>query len=181
MADLSPDRVKALMQTFNQALGVECVHCHVAERWTDESKAAFGTARNMYRMVQVLNQRLEGVGVVSCWTCHGGQQQPARQPGPPFDAEMARWPADLASAPDGLKVTMAVYNVALGVGCDHCHTGGDWKTAEKRAMKLVSTMTGLFDEFPKYMPAGTRTQCFMCHKGSTKPVAHAPGIMPGLL
>ena len=36
-------------------------------------------------------------------------------------------------------------------------------------MKLVKTMNAMFEEFPKYMPATARTQCYMCHKGSTKP------------
>ena len=33
----------------------------------------------------------------------------------------------------------------------------------------VSVMSSLFEEFPKYMPHTARTQCYMCHKGSTKP------------
>jgi hypothetical protein len=36
-------------------------------------------------------------------------------------------------------------------------------------MKLIPKMLSMFDEFPKYMPKGARTQCYMCHKGSTKP------------
>ena len=64
-------------------------------------------------------------------------------------------------------VTLA-FNRALGVTCDHCHTA-DWKGYAKPPMKLVKTMNAMFEEFPKYMPATARTQCYMCHKGSTKP------------
>jgi photosynthetic reaction center cytochrome c subunit len=154
---------------YNKALGVECTHCHVEGNWRDDSKAAFGTAGNMSRMVAALNRdQLREIGEISCWTCHGGQVKPARQPRAPFDAELAKWPADLASSPDSLKFAMAVYDVALGVSCDHCHVA-DWKQPEKKAMRTVSAMKAMFEEFPKYMPETARTQCYMCHKGSTKP------------
>jgi hypothetical protein len=154
---------------YNKALGVECTHCHVDGKWTDESKPQFATARNMARMVTALNGGpLRDVGEVACWTCHSGQVKPARQPRPALDVELAKWPAELASSPASLKLGMAVYNVALGVGCDHCHVA-DWKAAEKKPMRTVATMTAMFDEFPKYMPETARTQCYMCHKGSTKP------------
>lgn len=157
---------------YNKALGVECTHCHVVDNWSDDSKPPFATARKMSRMVQVLNgERLKDIGEVSCWTCHGGQVRPARQPRPALDAELAMWPAELQSAPDGLKLGMAVYNVALGVTCDHCHVA-DWKRADKAPMRTVAKMTAMFDEFPKYMPETARTQCYMCHKGSTKPKRH---------
>jgi hypothetical protein len=154
---------------YNKALGVECTHCHVAGKWSDDSQPPFATARNMSRMVELLNREpLRDIGEVSCWTCHGGHEKPARQPRPALDAELARWPADLASAPDSLKLGMAVYDVALGVSCDHCHVA-DWKRAEKKPMRTVEKMTAMFDLFPKYMPETARTQCYMCHKGSTKP------------
>jgi hypothetical protein len=40
-------------------------------------------------------------------------------------------------------------------------------------MKLVRRMTAMFEEFPKFMPPTARTQCWMCHKGKTKPEARA--------
>ena len=63
---------------------------------------------------------------------------------------------------------MAVYTATLGTECDHCHTA-DWKDGSKPQMQTVKTMGALFQEFPKYMPAGARTQCYMCHKGSPHP------------
>ena len=158
------------MEFFNRSLGVECVHCHVDGTWADDTKPQFGIARNMARMVAAVNDRLGKPGRVTCWSCHRGQVQPSRQPRPLFDAELERWPAELAKAPENLKLTMSVYNVALGVTCDHCHTK-DWRSTEKAPMKLVGTMNGFFELFPKFMPATARTQCFMCHKGSTTPPA----------
>jgi hypothetical protein len=154
---------------YNKALGVECTHCHIEDRWNDESKPQFATARNMARMVEALNgDQLRDIGEVSCWTCHGGQAKPARQPRAPFDAELAKWPAELADVPEPQKFAMAVYNVALGVGCDHCHVA-DWKRNDKKPMRIVASMTAMFDVFPKYMPEKAQTQCYMCHKGTTKP------------
>ena len=160
------------MDEYNRALGVECVHCHVPDRWTDESKSQFATARNMQRMVGELNDRLlREIGTVSCWTCHRGEVRPSRLPRELLDAELTRWPADLSITPENTKLTMAVYAVTLGAGCDHCHNPADWKDAAKRPMQLVSRMNAMFAEFPKFMPPTARTQCFMCHKGNTKPPA----------
>ncbi len=155
---------------YNKALGVECTHCHVEGKWSDESKSPFATARNMARMVKALNRdQLRDIGEISCWTCHGGQEKPARQPRAPFDAELAKWPAELADTPQSLKFTMGVYNVALGVSCDYCHAIENWKAPDKKPMRTVANMSAMFEEFPKYMPETARTQCYMCHKGSTKP------------
>jgi hypothetical protein len=162
--------IRARMELYNRALGVECTHCHVEGAWADDSKPAFGIARRMSEMVPVINGRLDKTDRVGCWTCHRGEVRPSRQPRPLFDAELEKWPAALASAPEGLKVTMSVYNVALGVTCDHCH-GPDWKSGDKSAFRMARTMNGLFELFPKYMPPTARTQCYMCHKGSLKPPA----------
>ncbi len=165
-----PD-VQTRMQFYNRALGVECTHCHVENKWTDPAKPQFAIAANMTRMVAVVNDQLGARDRVSCWTCHAGARVPPRQPRSALDAELAKWPPALASAPESLKLGMAVYNVALGVGCDHCHNPADWKDMSKRPMKMVASMNGLFEIFPKHMPPTARTQCFMCHKGSIKPVA----------
>src|SRR3954466_3423829 len=158
--------VRAAMEKIDRALGVECTHCHVQDQWRDDSKEAFATAKNMMAMVKAVNGQLSEIGSVSCWTCHAGQQKPSRLPGDKLAAEQAKWPAGV---PEDRKLAMAVYDVTLGVGCEHCHDPADWKNADKPAMKRVPRMTALFDLFPKYMPAAARPQCFMCHKGRTKP------------
>ena len=170
MGDLSKDQAQRVMDEFDRALGVECSYCHVQGQWLDDSKPAFATSQSMYRMVHDLNDGLLlDVGTISCWTCHRGQVHPSRLPRPKLDEELARWPKELASADEGKKLVMAVYSVTLGVKCDYCHTEGDWKNAVKPPMKLVSRMNAMFAEFPKYMPPATRTQCWMCHQGVTKP------------
>jgi len=174
LTGLSPEEMRLQMESFTRALGVECTHCHVAERWTDESKPAFATARNMIRMVREINGRLlADVGKVTCWSCHGGQVAPSRFPSAELDKRLAEWPSGV---PETRKMAMTVYAVTLGVTCEHCHVTGDWAKAEKTPMKLVARMTAMFDEFPKYMPATARTQCWMCHKGARTPKTEpAPG------
>ena len=162
--------IEPMMQTLNRALGVECTHCHVAEQWHDASKPAFAIARNMMRMVQTLNtEHLQHTKGVSCWTCHAGQTRPERMPPEKFSAELEKWPEALANAEEGMKLTMAVYGAALGVSCEYCHVANDWQARTRPAYQMVSVMNGMFEVFPKFMPASARTQCWMCHKGSTTP------------
>jgi hypothetical protein len=153
---------------FNRALGVACTHCHVEGNWSATGKPPFETARKMIAMVAELNKLLAPRDPIACVTCHGGQVRPERQPRPLLDEQLARWPQELAAAPEPLKITMAVYNIALGVECAHCHSA-DWKARDKAPMNTVPVMNQLFTVFPAYMPAGARTQCYMCHKGSTDP------------
>jgi glutaredoxin len=170
---LGEDKLRAVMEEYNRALDVDCSHCHITDRWADESKPQFQTARKMGRMVSEINERLlRDVGQVSCWTCHRGEVRPSRLPLELLDAELTRWPSELSNAKEITKRVMTVYAVSLGVGCDHCHETNNWKEASKRPMQLVSRMNAMFAEFPKYMPSTARTQCWMCHKGSNKPPAH---------
>jgi hypothetical protein len=167
--------VDRIMRAFNRALGVECAFCHVQDQWENESKPQFATARRMFQMVEVLNEnQLAKTSGVSCWTCHAGQTKPSRLPRPSLDAEMVKWPAELAGSPEGVKLTMSVYDVSLHVGCTHCHSSADWKSDTKPAYKMVARMKAMFTVFPQYMPATARTQCWMCHKGSTEPKRRKP-------
>jgi len=168
-------KVDSIMQAFNRALGVECVACHVKDKWDDESKAQFATARKMFQMVKALNEnQLAGTSGVSCWTCHAGQTKPSRLPRPLLDEELARWPAELNNVAQSVKLTMSVYDVTLHVSCNYCHVPADWKSNRKSAYKMVARMNSMFTVFPQYMPPTARTQCWMCHKGSTEPQRRKP-------
>jgi hypothetical protein len=129
----------------------------------------------MFQMVKVLNEnQLAKTSGVSCWTCHAGQTKPSRLPGALLNVEVAKWPAELASAPERLKLTMSVYDVSLHVGCTHCHSPTDWKSNAKSAYRMVALMKSMFTVFPQYMPPTAATQCWMCHKGSTEPKRRKP-------
>ncbi len=167
--------VEPIMRSLNRALGVQCVACHVQDQWDNDAKPQFATARKMFQMVKVLNEnQLAGTRGVSCWTCHAGQTTPSRLPRTSLDAELANWPADLGHSPASLKTTMSVYDVTLHKSCDFCHLKTDWKSDRKSAFKMVARMTSMFKVFPQYMPAGARTQCWMCHKGAKKPERRKP-------
>ena len=145
-----PMDVKLQMDAINRALGVNCEFCHVPDDWKSSAKAPFATAQKMMQMVAAVNaNQLAGTSGVACWTCHQGQRTPSRLPQAALAAERDRWPASLADASDGLKLTMTVNNVALGVGCDHCHDPTDWKSSAKPPYKMYARMTAMFDVFPK--------------------------------
>jgi Photosynthetic reaction centre cytochrome C subunit len=160
--------VDRTMKLFNSALGVECTFCHVEGDWKDGSKAPFKTAAAMWQMVQTLNsEQLANTGGVTCVTCHAGRLMPSRIPPEKWQAVADHWPA---SAAENMKLTMSVYSASLGVGCDHCHDPADWKSTVKPQFAVTRRMVAMFDVFPRFMPPGARTQCYMCHKGNKQPI-----------
>ena len=55
LGQLGDEKLRVVMEEYNRALGVGCAHCHVPDRWAEESKPQFATARNMNRMVAEVN------------------------------------------------------------------------------------------------------------------------------
>jgi hypothetical protein len=160
----------AKLDEYNRALGVDCTHCHVQDQWQDDSKPAKAQARKMREMVTLLNTSLlRGIGEVKCWTCHGGRAQPARVPQDAIDAQLARWPAAIADASAGTKLTMAVFAASTGLRCAQCHDPSDWKRVATDKMRMVPRMAKLFPAVQPFMPPEAKTQCYMCHKGTNKP------------
>ncbi len=82
------------MKFFTRSLGVRCTHCHVGEEgkplstydFASDKKANKAIARDMMRMVRRINTReLPAIGglmdaQVTCYTCHRGSKEPARNP-----------------------------------------------------------------------------------------------------
>jgi hypothetical protein len=165
---------RAKLDEYNRALGVECAHCHVPDQWQDDAKPAKATARKMIEMVPLLNGKLRGIGEVSCWTCHRGEAQPSRVAQEALDAQIARWPANIANAHESTKLTMAVYSASTGLRCGQCHDVTDWKRKDTDKMRMVPRMLALFGVMQPFMPPTARTQCFTCHKGSNKPEKDPP-------
>src|SRR3954453_11405334 len=81
-----------LMRSFNAALGVECVHCHVQGNFAADDKPEKETGRKMIAMTEEINGKFEAGKVhVACFTCHRGQKEPvvnapAREPAAPKPA-----------------------------------------------------------------------------------------------
>jgi len=159
--------VKARMQAWSKALGVECVHCHIQDNWQDESKPAFEFAGRMSKMLDALNAgALKAVEPITCWTCHRGRSIPARIPRAAWEKIRDDHQAELANRP-----THAVYPASLGVDCSHCHEP-DRALDTKPSKAMVATMMPIFEEIPKHFDKARRapvTQCYMCHQGQVKP------------
>jgi hypothetical protein len=72
-----------VMHLMRASLGTRCDFCHVAEgnRYDLDTKKEKETARAMIRMVLAINKEsFEGRTVVTCNTCHRGQERPVRVP-----------------------------------------------------------------------------------------------------
>jgi len=74
---LPSDRLMSIMFAFKGSLGVECTFCHVKDQWEKDDKETKQVARKMIKLVETDNQQLGGIGRVTCFTCHKGQQRPA--------------------------------------------------------------------------------------------------------
>ncbi len=77
--DTPRERVLAAMQSFTQALGVNCNYCHVQDRAADELRTK-AVARQMMTLARDINQKVpqavskpaDQATPVSCTTCHRG-------------------------------------------------------------------------------------------------------------
>ena len=162
--------VDARMQAWSKALGVECVHCHVPDNWTDASKPTFAFAQRMSGMLAALNAGpLREVGEISCWTCHRGRSIPARLARETWETIRADHITEFADRPNR-AIAMSVYAASLGVDCSHCHETD--RTLNTKAPKaMVAKMLPIFEEIPKHFEKARMpvTQCFMCHQGRVTP------------
>ena len=77
---LPAERLEKVMFAFKAALGVEdCTFCHVKDQWEKDDKQNKQIARKMIKMTRDLNNiYVGGIGRVSCFTCHRGQQRPPK-------------------------------------------------------------------------------------------------------
>ncbi len=163
--------VQSRMDAWSKALGVECVHCHVAGQWADASKPTFDFARRMSRMLDALNAGpVKDLGGISCRTCHRGRAVPARVPPEAWETIRADHADEFAAAPNR-AIAMSVYAASLGVDCSHCHEA-DRALNTKAPKAMVARMLPIFDEIPKHFDKAVRmprTQCYMCHQGNVSP------------
>ena len=75
------------------------------------------------------------------------------------------WAVQTQAADTQEHAATHAYDVALGVGCEHCRRL-DGRT--KRAHQTVALMSTIFDLIPTYFDSAVRaprTQCYMCHQG----------------
>lgn len=86
LKDMPAARLLGVMEFgYARSLGVNCTHCHVADKWELEEKPQKQIAREMVAMVTQINgEMLKGTKnlksatpTVNCTTCHRGQVIPA--------------------------------------------------------------------------------------------------------
>jgi tetratricopeptide (TPR) repeat protein len=89
-ADFPPERLRAVMLGFTDALGVGCAHCHSGEEGQPLSTYDFvsdanpnkNRARAMYRLLGAVNDHLDEIEPSGeevnmwCHTCHQGKPRP---------------------------------------------------------------------------------------------------------
>src|SRR5262249_845068 len=117
MKGMPASRLMSAMTRLTQFLGVDCVHCHVADAFDKDDKPAKQTARKMFELVRTINTTLNS-NSVTCYTCHRGQPHPASMPPPESNPS----PKPAAPAPEirpagaGINVDMILdkYVQALG-------------------------------------------------------------------
>jgi outer membrane lipoprotein-sorting protein len=119
------DEFMDTMGFFSAATGLNCQDCHVGESGGDWAKYADetprkATARRMMAMVAGINKaNFGGRRVVSCWSCHGGNNVPEFVPdlAVQYSNELPRDPFQISrSDPDGpsIDAVLGKYLQALG-------------------------------------------------------------------
>jgi len=112
--DIPRPQLLQTMQAFNQALGVQCSHCHQfvgpgdpMNDMASDVKPQKNAARAMMRMAAAINPQVatgvnktpETATRVGCWTCHRGQAIPETPPALPAPAGRGAPGAAPAGAP----------------------------------------------------------------------------------
>ena len=71
------------MNSWSQALGVSCGHCHNTDNFSSDEKEKKLIAREMVTMGNMISQKLKTIKglsdrpIVNCTTCHRGELKPA--------------------------------------------------------------------------------------------------------
>lgn len=88
------EQMDSIMVHFAKSLGVKCNYCHVRDEKTDKFDFARDgnvhkdIARSMMKMTNRINKKYFGspeTPIVTCFSCHNGQESPGRFP--PKDEE----------------------------------------------------------------------------------------------
>ena len=87
LKDIPAARFLRIMDAgYSRALGVNCDHCHVEDRWAADEKRPKRAAREMMAMTGQINDllvKMENIDntepAVNCTTCHRGYVKPALQ------------------------------------------------------------------------------------------------------
>jgi hypothetical protein len=193
--------IRFVMQGFAQALGVQCVYCHVQGDFASDTNPKKETARKMIAMVRQIDASFPssdgvfpaGYHEVDCITCHRGSAKPEIKATREFfnRNESLGNPTPPPTPGVNLKVlapdtqvhgegsVMHDFRDALNVDCGYCHGGGkpfeaDLNPRKETARKMITLVRQINANFPGTgaFPVGTQAvTCFTCHRGDTNPVS----------
>jgi Photosynthetic reaction centre cytochrome C subunit len=193
--------MRFVMQSFNEALGVQCTYCHMQGDFADDSNPKKEIARKMIGMVRMIDTTFpSSVGVfpdgyheVDCITCHRGNVKPeitapkkfynrgnslgnpAPEQRPGISLKLL--PAD--THVHGADSLMGEFRDALSVDCNYCHGGGkpqefDLNPRKDMARKMIMLVRQINSNFPGTgtFPTGNQmVTCWTCHRGDVNPVS----------
>ncbi len=199
---LAPDAdIPFVMRNFNQALGVQCVYCHMQGDFASDANPKKEVARKMLAMVRQIDASFPssagvfpaGYHEVDCNTCHRGSVKPETKAPKEFfnRAESLGSPPPVIRPGVNLKVlppdtrvhgegsVMHDFRDALNVDCGYCHGGGkpfetDGNPRKDIARRMIALVRQVNANFPGtgVYPVGTQmVACYTCHRGEPHPAA----------
>ncbi len=201
---LSPKSdIPFIMQFFNEALGVQCVYCHVEGDFAAEGQPKKDMARKMISMGRIIATSFpssagvfpDGYHEVDCLTCHRGKVKPETVAPQKYynranslgDGPFPENPGvSLKLLPPDTPVhggdsVMGQFRDALNVDCSYCHGGDkpmetDINPRKDMARKMIMLVRQINANFPNtgVFPVGTQVvTCYTCHRGDTHPMSIA--------
>jgi len=193
--------VQFIMRSFNEALGVQCVYCHLEGDYAAEGNPKKDMARKMISMGRVIDTSFpsgngvfpDGYHEVDCLTCHRGNVKPETVAPKKYynrgnslgDGPFPQRPAiSLKVLPPGTPVhgpdsLMGEFRDALSVDCAYCHGGDkpqeiDVNPRKDVARKMIMLVRQINANFPGtgVFPVGPQVvTCYTCHRGDTHPMS----------
>src|SRR5438128_589999 len=190
-----------VMQSFNEALGVQCTYCHVQGDFAADTNPKKETARKMIAMVRLIDTSFpssagvfpDGYHEVDCSTCHRGSVKPetvaprkfynrgnslgAPPPEQRPGISLKLLPPD--THVHGADSLMGEFRDALSVDCNYGHGGGrpqevDINPRKYIARKMIMLVRQINSNFTGMIvfPVGDQAvTCWTCHCGDTHPVS----------
>lgn len=177
-------------------LGVQCEFCHYGTDLDKDGKKEKDDARKYFEITQYVDDTyFRGRPRITCWSCHMGQQEPARYKMDEkaiadakdeigLKPEDEQKPAEevfkniqkLKGLPAGrIPQVMALYSAAVGKDCSFCHVPNKWEADDKRNKQTArEMMTMTQDVLAKFFNGRGPIGCFTCHHGNNDPERLGP-------
>jgi photosynthetic reaction center cytochrome c subunit len=188
-----------VMRSFNEALGVQCTHCHMQGDFAADTNPKKEMARKMISMVRLIDDSFpssqgvfpDGYHEVDCITCHRGSVKPETMaprkfynrgnslgaPPPEQAPGVSLKLLPVETHVHGADSLMGEFRDALNVDCGYCHGGGkpletDVNPRKDMARKMILLVRQINANFPgtSVFPVGNQeVTCWTCHRGDPHP------------